>query len=166
MALAMPIDNAVVLRPAHVSERKALDALPPAAVVVNDPPADPEDVAKVFSAAHNRSKPVFSAGANLFLLTTGPKLDSPDRVEPGSLVRQGNSFHLTIVHTHVRLQDAPLLRNITWRPLAKVALPKDLAAGTYNVQVSWQPMDKVPDGQLLRPALVETASFEISPGHR
>jgi hypothetical protein len=153
--------DAAVLRPAHVSGRKAFQALPPAAVIVSGMPAEAEKVATVFSAAHSRESTSFPPGTSLFILSTGPQLDSPDRVETQSLVRRGNAFFLTVIHTNVRLQDAALLRNIAWRPMVKARLPADLAAGSYEVHVSWQPLDKLPGGRPLGEALSQTVPFEV-----
>ena len=101
-------------------------------------------------------------GSGLAVLATGPVLDSPDAVEVRGLRRQGNHFPALVAHTQVRLQDAALSRNVRWRPVVSIRLPRDLPCGSYSVDVTWLPVDQLPGGASLPgQALTETAAFAL-----
>jgi len=158
----MPLDNAVVHRPTHITKRKVLAGLPEGLVVVTSPAEDVVALAKQFRKAAAAEHPVVREGVTLCILAAGPMLDGPDKVQPGKLVRRGSRIELEILHTAVRLRGAQLRRNIIWRPLVQVTL--ELPAGRYQVEATWLAVAALPDGKRLEaPPRVNSTRFAVLP---
>ena len=156
----MPLDRARVHRPAKAADRQAFQRLGEAVVVISDPPKEMARLAEAFARARSDKAPVFRVKPPVAVLTTGPELDGPDRVEPRRLARKGQVLALEIAHTAVRTQGVQLRRNIRWRPMVEV--PLDLPAGSYTLEVTWRAVDKLPDGKPLEaPPLTRAVRFEV-----
>jgi hypothetical protein len=155
----MPLDKALVHRPARAADRAAFAKLPEAAVAIASPPTNLSKLAKVFAEAAARPA-AFKGESPVVALATGPMLDGPDRVVPRRLVRRGERLELEIAHTAVRRQGAQLRRNIRWRPMAQV--PLALPAGRYRLEATWRAVASLPDGKPLEgPAQTCSVEFEI-----
>jgi len=158
----MALDDAVVLRPAHVADREAFASLPEAVAVVAALPGEFAELAKTFAKAVGDKSGPFRGPSPAYVLTTGPELDGPDKVALRRLVRRGTELELDVVHTAVRAQGARLRRNIRWRPMVKVSLK--LPPGGYTLKVVWHALAALPDGKPLEtPALTRSVKFEILP---
>src|SRR5216684_3275100 len=77
----------------------AVMKLPVGAAVVPASADSPISLVAVYreALAHNGS--VYRAGTELHVLSAGPLLDQPDRVEARPLQRDGNVFSLSVTHT-------------------------------------------------------------------
>ena len=165
MTMAQTLESsggAVVHRPVNAFDRQEFGSLPQAAVLMGgNASADGQRLASRFAAAHADGRTNFAAGTKLVVLSTGPLLDGPDQIAVHPMLRHGNQLDLEIAHTQVRLQDAPMLRNVTWRPIVEVALP-ELPAGRYQLLVRWQPLASLPDGTpLSSTGTIQALSFEL-----
>jgi len=159
----MPLDDAVVLRPAHVADREAFASLPEAVAVVAAPPGELAELAKTFAKAVADKSGLFRGPSPAHALATGPELDGPDKVALRRLVRRGTELELEVVHTAVRAQGAQLRRNIRWRPMVQV--PLKLPSGRYELKVTWRALAALPDGKPLEtPRLTRSVKFELLPG--
>lgn len=81
---------------------------------------------------------LFAAGLPLLLVSSGPPLDAPDRVEVGVWQREGQALSLDLRHTQARAEGRLLERNLRWRPLLRADLPGDLPPGRYELLVTWR----------------------------
>ncbi len=152
----LPLEDAIVHRPAKVDEREALAALPAIALVAEKPQQPLIKLANQISRAGTK----VSHAKPLYLLAAGPMLDGPDRVEARSLTRQDGKIVLQVHHTSARLSGTPLRRNIPWRPLVQV--PVELASGKWEVVVVWIPYTDLPNGKPLGKPTTDTAQFEVN----
>jgi hypothetical protein len=153
-----------VYRQAHVGDLEAGTV-----VVLGSPPETPEALGTAIQAAWAKAKQArltVPAGKPAWLFCQGPTLNSPDRTTVKRLVRRGNKLTLEIDHTDVVVEGASLRRNVPHTPL--VAVPLDLPAGDYKVEVIWKTVPSTlntPDKakvQSLKP-LVGTLEFSVTP---
>lgn len=156
---------------ASVTHRLEFDAnnpnlvlsLPAGVATIDSPPANPEGLAvsyrTVLLAGGGRT---YRSSSKLYIVSAGPLLDHADRVNTGGLERKDGRFTLAILYSSARLRGAEIRKNVAWRPLIQVALPEGLAPGRYQIEVSWQAVEPVPNGKPLdTPPLVLSTSFEI-----
>jgi len=103
-----------------------------------------------------------SASKPIWILTLGPLLDSPDDFRMVSFRHDGGKIAIDVAHTSARLKGSPLRRNWPYRPLLLIPLESGSTAGAHQLEVSWLPVDSLPDGAPLGPALhLPLVSFEV-----
>lgn len=153
------------------SQADQVRALPEAVVVLKaqEHEDDVQGLMAALSGAAKLPRQAFQQGHALMLLSSGPMLDQPDRVSVQKLVIEHMQINLVVKHTRVRDAGMSLERNLPWRPLVKVRIPSDLAAGTYTVHVRWivGASDGEGDGAGAKrlpthpPSVEQTTSFEL-----
>ena len=122
--------------------------------VFADPPASPDALAKAYRSAATPARYSLGPGKLWVIVSAGPLLDSPDDAQVQKATLEGRTFHIEIAHTNARLRGGGFRRNRPWRPLVQVALEPPLSAGEYQVEVSWQAVEALPDGKKLAAALL------------
>lgn len=147
----------VLLQPGTARERELLAAAGPGvALVATHEDAGLEALAAQYQLARQQAGPQLgAAGQPVTLLSVGPLLDSPDRVEIRSLRCSPGAVEIDIETGASRRQGVQLRRNVRWHPLARLALR--LPPGDYAVRVNWRPADPlaVPEGQGSPPLLLQ-----------
>ena len=149
----------MVHRTASTEDLDLVNALPEGAAVV---PAGRRDIpllaAAYRAARRQRATPVLSGACTV--IAVGPLLDTPDRVEVGAIRRDAERIEVTLNFTNVRVLDAPLRRNVPWRPMAEIRLA--LAPGTYGVRVTWRALRSLPGGAPIAAPRVTELWFRIA----
>lgn len=151
------------------SQADQVRALPEVVVVLKAPEHEDEvqGLMAALSGAAKLPRQAFQRGHALMLLSSGPMLDQPDRVSVQKLAIEHMQINLVVNHTRVRDAGMSLERNLPWRPLVKVRIPSDLAAGTYTVHVRWIVGASAGDGAGAKrlpthpPSVEQTTSFEL-----
>ncbi|MBM3814494.1 MAG: hypothetical protein FJW20_22950 [Acidimicrobiia bacterium] len=152
------MDNSRVARLDLTTSDPRLDKklpLPASVAVLRNPPDGAVDLAVAL--LQPQAAP---ADGQRYLIVSGPELDSPDEVRVESFTSETNQIRLKLLHTQVRLQNARLRRNLPWQPIVAVALPADVASGSYTVHVRWQAVQSYPDA---KPILGQAPSILSSP---
>lgn len=149
--------------------RLPFDALRPDALweikevvrVIADAPTNPETLMAAVEAI-GASGANFREPASLSVVSIGPVLDSPDKVQLRNFGRDGTRLSLWIEYTRVRMTDVTLPRSLPWRPLLIVPVSAGLASGRHKVEAIWNAVSAIPGG---RPLAIdnrhETFHFDI-----
>lgn len=156
---SLPLDDAVVHRPAKVAERDAFAALPKISLIAEKPAEAPLKLARQAADAPAEvrwAKP-------LYLLAAGPMLDGPDHVKVHSLTARDGKITLEVRYTSARLSGVPLRRNVPWRPLVQV--PVEVSPGTWTVVAEWTPYSDLTKGKPLGKATIDKRQFEVEGPH-
>ena len=152
---SLPLDDAVVHRPAKVAEREALAVLPKISLIAEKPAKTLLKLARQATDAPTKvrwAKP-------LYLLAAGPMLDSPDRVQVHSLTARDGKIVLEVRYTSARLSGMPLRRNVRWRPLVQV--PVEASPGPWMVVAKWTPYSDLAKGTSFGKATIDKRRFEV-----
>jgi RNA polymerase sigma factor (sigma-70 family) len=164
---ALPTDKAVIFHISPAEDAPAFKSLNEArAAVTAERPKDLAGAVEAFNVAlaeGKKQRPVVPVGPGLTALAAGPLLDLPDQATVASLTRRGDNLEMEFAYTSAVAEGKQLLRNVPWRPLARV--PLDLPPGDYQLTVTWRARATLPAGKPhdVKPT-VSTAAFTVREG--
>jgi hypothetical protein len=117
--------------------------------ILSEPPDSADALARVYRPITSEAKLMLKSGQAWSIVAIGPILDSPDQVRVRNGTLKNGMFYIEVVHTNVRAEGATLRRNIPWRPILRLPIPKSLLPGQYEVEVIWQALESLPSGKPL-----------------
>lgn len=152
-----------VLRlPFNALRPEGLWQTPEAVGVIADAPATPEALGAALASIGAQSSPQLRKTQRLSVVTVGPVLDSPDKVQLRDFTRGDGRLILRIDYTRIRMTGITMPSSLPWRPILVAPVPTGLTRGRYEVEAVWRAVSAIPDGNPLPVAdLHETFHFEM-----
>lgn len=151
-------ERVMLVQPGTAQQRELLAAAGPGvALIAAGPDQGLEALVAEYRRALQQAGPqVGLANQPLTLLSVGPLLDSPDRMEARRVRCTPGLLEVDIDVSASRQQGVQLRRNVGWHPLAMLAL--GLPAGDYLVRVNWHAATPAREG---RPPMLLQGRFVI-----